>query len=104
VDRKLLESVLRETLATERCDEPLEPRQREALRQIAQQHRGEPLTLEPVGVQLVDAILRSEVPVLAMAPETWRAMTAQIAATFFEDPGLRARIELLWNHLSEGPP
>lgn len=67
------------------------------LRAVAARRGGEPFGLEPVGVELVHAALRTglgEAPAASAA-----ALTLAVAKTLFEDERARARLEQLWNAL-----
>ncbi|MGE0482447.1 MAG: hypothetical protein AB7Q17_18470 [Phycisphaerae bacterium] len=67
------------------------------LRAVAERRSGEPFGLEPVGVELVQAALRTglgESPA-AGAP----ALAAAVAKTLFDDARARARLEQLWHAL-----
>ena len=96
----LLEKVLHETLlgAGEKgsLDEPLLV----SLVEVARRHQGRPLTLDPVLVDLFQAIVRINLSHLAGKNADWQAMSRQIAATLWEDEPSQARLERFWNRLS----
>ena len=101
-DPALLEKVLRETSDICSAGSPLDGADREALTEVARRHRGEPLTLEPVGVELVQAVLRSHFPTQPHASQLWQALTVQIALTLFDDPASHDRLQALWVGLGGG--
>ena len=101
-DPALLERVLRETAAVCNVDEPLEEGDREALEEVAGRHRGERLTLEPVGVELVQAVLRRHFPALARSSGPWEGISRQIALSLLSDPPSRERMEAFWIGLGGG--
>ena len=100
-DGGLLEQVLQETLFGSgdkgSLDEPLMA----SLVEVARRHQGQLLTLEPVLVDLVQAIVRINLSHLAAKDADWQAMSRQIAATLWEDELSQARLERFWNRLSE---
>ncbi|HUT09710.1 MAG TPA: hypothetical protein VMY42_04380 [Thermoguttaceae bacterium] len=61
-----------------------------------------PLTLEPVGVELVEAVLRNHFPTQPHASQLWQAINVRIALTLLEDPVSRERLEALWIRLGGG--
>lgn len=95
--RALLERVLRQTLLDDERDGPLDEADRRALAEVARRHRGKPLTLEPVGVDLVQAVLMTHFAGLADRPGFWRRVSLPIAETLLDDPVARGRIETLWD-------
>ena len=100
-DGGLLEQVLQETLFGSgeggSLDEPLMA----SLVEVARRHQGQPLSLDPVLVDLVQAIVRINLSHLAARDADWQAMSRQIAATLWEDQPSQGRLERLWTRLSE---
>jgi hypothetical protein len=101
-DRTLLESVLQWTEATLSADDPLEAADVEALRQVARRHPATPLSRDPVVVELVQAMLRTQFSVHADWLPVWQSASGLIAETLFEDPVWRDRLEVLWSRLLKG--
>ena len=101
-DPDLLERVLRETSGIFGADEAVDEADSEALAEVARRHGGEPLTFEPIAVELVQAVLRSHFPAQSHSSQLWHALTAQIALTLFDDPVSRDRLEALWVRLGGG--
>jgi hypothetical protein len=66
---------------------------------VAHAHAGKPLTLEPVAVELVQAMLKSHFNAKTLPPPTMQSAARTIAATLMEDPGSRERLERLWSKL-----
>lgn len=97
---ELLENVLRATLAVCASDEPLDRAQMERFLEVTKRHRGQPVTAEPVGRELVFAALEGQFP-SPHGEGFWQAMASQIARTLFEDPLARQRLERLWASLCE---
>ncbi len=101
-DPDLLERVLQETAEIYSIDEPLSAADQTAMREVAGRHRGEPLTLDPIGVELVQAVLQSHFPAQPHESQLWHAMTAQIALTLFDDPVSHERLQAMWIRLGGG--
>lgn len=101
-ERMQLEQVLRQML--DRVDGPDAPPavELQALCEVARRHPGEPLTLEPVTVELVQALLGTHFQKQTASLNAWREATTQIARTLFDDPGTRRRLEKFWTRLSNG--
>ncbi len=97
----LMERVLEETLAATDAAAPLEPRELEALKEVARRHPDEPLTLLPVATELVRAVLSTRFGHLRDGTESWQSMTSTIAETLMDDPSSRDRLQSLWAQLSE---
>ena len=91
--------MLRQTLEHSDSGTPLDDADREALAQVAGHHCGEPLTLDPVTVELVEAVLNVHFQGLADAPEFWHHVSVQVAETLLGDPVMQRRLEELWRNL-----
>ena len=98
-DRALLERVLQETLTDERARESLSGVDRAALLEVAACHRNQPLSLDPIVIALIEAMVQTHFGVLSGSAESWRPITAQIGRTLWDDPAARARLELFWHRL-----
>ena len=98
-DRALLDSVLRQTLEESTSGEELDPAEKTALLEVAGRHRGQPLSLDPIVLELVEAVLRTHFRNLAGSSEFWRLISAQIARSLFDDPVAHSRLELFWDRL-----
>lgn len=100
-DGGLLEQVLQETLfgsgAAGLLDEPLLA----ALVEVARRHPGRPLSLDPVMVDLVQAIVRINLGQYSRSDADWQAMSRRIAETLWEDQPSHERLERFWTRLSE---
>src|SRR5688500_4803886 len=65
VEPEMLQQVLRQTLAGMTSTRELNPEVYAALLDVAQRHPHEPLSLDPVAIELVAACLRVQFPALA---------------------------------------
>jgi hypothetical protein len=102
-DRELLDRVLEQTLARINEGVLFEAPDMNALKEVARRHRGQPLSLEPVAVELVQAALRPQMGSLAMTPQVWQQLTTQVARMLVDDPTAHDRLQGFWNRLSQVP-
>lgn len=98
-DRELLDRVLQQTLARISEGELFEAPDMRALQEVARQHRGQPLTLEPVALALVQAGLRAQLGSIAETPKIWQPLTIQVARMLVEDPVAFERLQRFWDRL-----
>jgi hypothetical protein len=98
-DRALLHDVLQKTLTVCSSDEPLDGENRRALDAVVDRHRGKPFGVEPVAVELVEAVLRTEKAKPPGSRKPWRAVARQVAQTLCGDPSARQRLEAFWVRL-----
>ena len=101
-EQGLLEAILRETVPEMDVATPLGSAEREGLRDVARRHAGRDLVLDPVAVELVQAVLRPSVPDAWTGGEPWRRLTCAVATAVFDDPQFRRRLEALWSGLRAG--
>jgi hypothetical protein len=92
----ILESVLIQTFQSENLDQPLDKRELEALREVARRYRDQPLTLEPVAVALVQAVICPQIQADSSSWDFWRGVITQIAQTQLDDPATHQRLQSLW--------
>ena len=99
--RDLLESVLNETLTGRSVRDSMSRTTLAALQEVAKRHRGQPLILEPVAVELVRALLRLKFPKQPVTSREWKFMSNRIAQTMLDDPVARERLRVFWSRLTE---
>ena len=102
-DSSLLERVLRQTLEICGPDEPIDPAEMQALREVAARYRGRPLEIEPVAVELVAAAIDGFCPAKKNT-EFRRHLALQVARTLMDDPSTFARMNALWIRLGGVEP
>lgn len=100
-DPALLEAVLQQTLAMSGAADDATARDLGALRLVVERHRGRPFALEPVAVDLIDALLHDKLDEGKLTPAARRTMVEQIAQSIYEDPVTHGRFQALWTRLSE---
>ncbi|MHC4398304.1 MAG: hypothetical protein ACYTG0_01340 [Planctomycetota bacterium] len=99
-DPALVQSVLEQTLTMCSSDEPLDGESRRAVKAVVVRRRGKPFSLEPVAVELVAAVLRTQLAAQSGRADTWRTLSIQVAQTLCEDPASRKRLEAFWRRIS----
>jgi hypothetical protein len=100
-DSGLLERVLKQTLEICEIGEPVTRDEMQAFRDVAARHRGQPLELEPVAVELVAAAIGGLCPARNNS-EFWRNLTVQVARILMDDPSTFARLNSFWIRLGGG--
>jgi hypothetical protein len=94
----LLEQILRRTLSAEQyAADAIELACVQALREVGRRRRGEPLSLEPVTVELVTAALQTFFDGMTH----WQTTVAAVSQTIFDDPVAHDRLSALWDQLAE---
>jgi hypothetical protein len=101
-DPRLLQRVLEWAEATLRSEDPLEVADMEAIRQVARRHADAPLALNPIAVELVQAMLQAQFRAHPDWLPVWQSASGEIARTLFDDPSSRERLEALWDRLLRG--
>jgi hypothetical protein len=96
-DRAMMEEVLKRTLSE--SANSIDPAERDALLTVVRRHRGEAFEIDPVAVDLVEALLRFEFKNPISSAEVWRRMCYEIAKTLFDDPVARQRMQGIWTAL-----
>ena len=93
----LLDEVLQYTLPNE--SEPLSPAEMSALEKVARQYDGLEFAIEPIGVALVESLLKLRLPkgVSHLTTE----MAKDISEALFDAPQVRDRLTRLWDQLCE---
>jgi hypothetical protein len=102
-NRELLERVLEQTLARINEGQLFEEPDMNALKEVARRHRGQPLSLEPVALELVKAALRPQLGALADTPGVYEKLSLQVARMLIDDPIAYDRLQGFWNRLSQVP-
>ena len=96
-----LKEVLSQTVAGITSTRELSPKVFAALLEVAKRYPGEPLSLDPIAVELVGACLAVQMPAIAAREALSRRMYAWIASSLLEDPAAQQRLTELWARLGE---
>jgi hypothetical protein len=100
MDPRVMEQVLEETLLSTESDRPLDADELQALARVGLRHTGQPLSLEPVAVELVESILRHRFGERIEKSPAWTEMPRAIAATLWDSPDAHQRLDRLWGRLA----
>ena len=96
-----LKEVMSQTVAGITSTRELSPKVFTALLEVAKRYPGEPLSLDPVAIELVGACLAVQMPAIAAREALARRMFAWVASSLLEDPAARQRLAELWARLGE---
>jgi hypothetical protein len=101
IEPEMLKQVLRQTLGGMTSTRELNPEVYAALLEVAQRHPHEPMSLDPIAMELVAACLRVQFPALAVRAALARRMSLWVAESLLADPAARQRLTELWSRLGE---
>jgi hypothetical protein len=97
----MLSEIVAHTASQLATPEQIDPALREALRDVARRFAGQPMTVEPAGTALLEAVLRLQLPELASRPPLLAKTARTVAESVLADPAARLRVEHLWATLAE---
>ncbi len=98
-DRALFDAVLNETETALGGDAARLSGFLRQLQGLAAEHAGQPLSLRPVTVGLVGALLAPQVSGAIAASRLWSQVCDRVAQSLFDDPVARERLDRLWARL-----
>lgn len=98
---QFLQEVMSQTLAGFTSTRELSPQVFAALLDVARRYPGEPLSLDPIAIELVAACLQVQFPAIAAREALSRRMYAWVASSVLDDPAARHRLQELWSRLGE---
>ena len=96
-----LKEVMSQTVAGITSTRELSPKVFAALLEVAKRYPGEPLSLDPIAIELVGACLSVQMPAIAARDALSRRMYAWVASSLLDDPAARQRLAELWARLGE---
>jgi hypothetical protein len=97
----ILADIVAETNAKFAEAQPTDPALKGALLAVAREHAGQPMTLEPAGVALLAAVLKTEFPIFSNRPALLAKVSHKVAESLLADLTARRRLEHLWATLAE---
>jgi hypothetical protein len=100
-DPQLLEQVIRQTLMLDQSTAAENHVQVQALREVASRHGGAEFALDPIAVEMVQAIFSAQFSGSSAASDRWQTVSRRVAETLYEDPVSRDRLAALWARLAE---
>ena len=100
-DSKFLDQILETTREAVDGDTSITPQELECLLDVARRHRQKELCLEPVLVELVQAILLANYGHLQRDSQFWEQTSTKMAVVLYESPATLPRLQNLWHRLQE---
>jgi hypothetical protein len=97
----ILGQVVAETASSLAGAKEANPVLQSALEEVARRLAGQPMTLDPAGTALLEAVIRVQFPLLAERPALLAKTARTVAATLLADPAARLRVEHVWARLAE---
>lgn len=99
LDERLLDVVMHQTVAAldertlaQNVDLP-------RLQSVARRHASDVLTLDPIVVELIEAVLETHLPPSMQSGGLKSKIARAVAQPLFDNPTSRGRLELLWSQL-----
>jgi hypothetical protein len=96
-----LKQVMSQTVAGMTSTRELSPKVFAALLEVAKRYPGEPLSLDPIAIELVAACLQVQMPAIAAREALSRRMNSWVASSLLDDPAAQQRLSELWARLGE---
>jgi hypothetical protein len=101
-EQDFLQKILSESLSIG-ASEGGDPKDLNAIMQVAEDYRNCPLTTDPIAIELVQALLQEKFPSLPINATQWEEASREIAVALMEDPASRDRLTMLWAQISRSP-
>lgn len=101
VSSEALRQIVNETVSSLTRPEEVDPTLKAAMLEVARRYVGEPITVDPVGTALIEAVLRVQLPVLVSRSSLLARTARSVATKLLSDPAARLRVEHLWATLAE---
>ena len=104
VDESLFDAVMQQTAAA--LDEQTLTRTVDLprLREVACRHASDSLTLDPIVIELIEAVLETHLPPSLQSSGIKSKIARAVAQSLFDNPVSRGRLERLWSQLLGGTP
>jgi hypothetical protein len=97
----MLREIVAETSARLATPDQIDPALQAALVEVARRFAGQPMTVDPAGTALLEAVLRIQIPALGERPPLLTRTARTVATSLLADPTARSRVEHLWAKLAE---
>lgn len=101
VSSDMLSEIVAQTASDLVQPKEVDPALRAAMVEVARQFAGQPMTVDPAGTALVEAVLRVQFSLLAARPALLSRTARAVAGSLLADPAARLSIEHLWATLGE---
>src|SRR5262245_66161030 len=97
----MLSEIVAQTASSLATPQQIDPTLQAALVEVARAFAGQPMTVDPAGTALLEAVLRIQFPALAERPPLLARTARTVATSLLADPAARLRVEHLWATLLE---
>lgn len=97
----ILKQVVAQTAASLSQADEADATLKSAMTAVARRFAGQPITADPIGTELLEAVLRIQFTFLAERPALLTKTARTVAASLLADPAARLRVEHLWALLAE---
>jgi len=97
----VLSEIVSQTASSLAAPQQIDPALKAAMTNVARTFAGQPMTVDPAGTALLEAILRIQFPALAERPPLLARTARTVATSLLADPAARLRVEHLWATLAE---
>jgi hypothetical protein len=97
----MLRDIVAQTASHLAKPQEVDPAVKAAMFEVARRFAGQPMTVDPVGAALLEAVLRTKYAILASRPALLARTARAVAETLLTDPEARLRVEHLWAVLAE---
>lgn len=101
LEHSVLDDVLKATMSSDEALSLINARTHEGFLKVAREFSGQELTLDPVGIALVRAVLGETLGGRIVNESQHENMVSDIAASLFENPTASARLSAFWGKLQE---
>ena len=101
LEQSVLDDVLKATMSSDEALSRINERSHEGFLKVARQYAGQELTLDPIGIALVEAVLTETFSGRIVNEVRHAKMAADIAESLVTNPTASARLAAFWNKLQE---
>jgi len=101
LEQSVLDDVLKATMASDEALSHINERSHAGFLRVAKQYAGQELTLEPVGIALVQSVLTETFSGAIVNDDRQAKMAADIAQSLMTNPTASARLTAFWKKLQE---
>jgi hypothetical protein len=101
LEQSVLDDVLKATMSSDVALLQINERSHQAFLKVARQYTGQELTLDPVAIALVQAVLAETLNGRIVSEDRHAIMASEIAESLVTNPTASARLAAFWNKLQE---
>jgi hypothetical protein len=101
LEQSVLDDVLKATMSSDVALLQINERSHQAFLKVARQYTGQELTLDPVAIALVQAVLAETLNGRIVSEDRHAIMASEIAESLVANPTASARLAAFWKKLQE---